>query len=42
MTAEVNVASAEMGTNVINPHYLGVDILIHDHKIKGALIDGGS
>ena len=39
---EVQVASAEMGANVIDPHCPGVDILIHGQKITGALIDGCS
>ena len=39
---ELQVASAEMGANVIDPHCPGVDILVHGQKITGALIDGGS
>ena len=38
----MQVASAEMGANVIDPHCPGVDILVHGKKITGALIDGGS
>ena len=40
--AEVQVASVEIGSNVIDPHCPGVDILFHGQKIHGALIDGGS
>ena len=39
---DVQVASAEMGANVIDPHCPGVDILVHGKKITGELIDGGS
>ena len=42
MMIEVNVASVEMGTNVIDPHCPTMDILIHSQKINEALIDGGS
>ena len=38
----MQVASAEMGVNVIDPHCLGLDILDHGKKITGALIEGGS
>ena len=40
--AEVQTASVEMGANVIDPHCPGVDMIIHEKKITGALIDGGS
>ena len=39
---EVQVASRKMGSNMIDPHFLGVDILLHGRKITQALIDGGS
>ena len=45
LVAEVQVASVEMGemgTNGIDPHCQGVDILVHGQKITEALIDRGS
>ena len=39
--AELQIASAKMGSNVIDPHCPGVDILIQGQKTIGALIDGG-
>ena len=39
---EVQIASAEMGSNIIDPHCPGVDILIQGLRITGALTDSGS
>ena len=41
-TTEVNIASAKMGTNIIDPHCPMVDIITHGQKINVVLIDSGS